>query len=150
MIGILGVGNILRGDDGVGIKIVEELKEKSLPSNIKVLELGTGGLKIIHKLEEFERVLIIDSVKMNSEPGDFRFFSPSEVKFLKKSDGTHGTSIMEIIKISENLGFSPDEITILGIQPKNQKLGTDLSDEVEEKIPKIIDSIFEKLEIKVK
>ena len=145
MIGILGIGNTLRGDDGVGIVIAQKMRDRDFPPDVKVYEVGSGGLKVLHRLEELEKVILVDSVRFDASPGDHRFFSPEEVKSMKGISGTHGTDFLEIIELSEKVDESPEDILILGIQPKSLSLGDDLSPVLENKLPNILDDLEEKI-----
>ncbi len=145
MIGILGIGNTLRGDDGVGIVIAQKMKDRDFSADVKVYEVGSGGLKVLHRLEELEKVILVDSVRFDGSPGDYRFFSPEEVKSMKGVSGTHGTDVLEIIELSEEIDESPEEILILGIQPKSLSLGEDLSPVLEDKLSVILDDLEEKV-----
>lgn len=145
MIGILGIGNKLRGDDGVGIVVAQNMKDRDLPSDVKVYEVGSGGLKVLHRLEELDKVILVDSVRFGKSPGDYTFFSPDEAKSMKGFSGTHGTDVLEVIELSERIDKSPEEILILGIQPKSFSLGDDLSPVLQERLPDILDELEEKV-----
>ncbi|KXB05771.1 hypothetical protein AKJ49_00025 [candidate division MSBL1 archaeon SCGC-AAA382A03] len=146
MKGVIGLGNILQRDDGAGIILARELKKKNLPENIQVFDAGTGGMKILHILKELEKVIIIDVVNFGEKPGDFLFFTPSEVKSLRESKSAHESDFFDILKLSESLGETPQKIIIMGIQPKNTSAGEGLSPELEGNLSRMIDAVIEKLE----
>jgi len=145
MIGILGIGNKLRGDDGIGIVVAQSMKNRDLPSDVEVYEVGSGGLKVLHRLENFEKVILVDSVRFGESPGDYSFFSPEEVKSMKGFSGTHGTDVLEIIELSEKIDKSPEEILILGVQPKSLSLGDDISPVLQDKLSDILDELEKKV-----
>lgn len=144
-IGIIGLGNPLNGDDGIGIVLIQKLEKRGNFPNISIFDAGTGGMKVLHFLKDLDKVIIIDAVNLGKEPGDFVFFSPEDVKSLRNPSGTHDSNLFEVLELSEDLGEIPDEITIMGIQPKITDIGEDLSDEVENNIENMLDSLEEKI-----
>lgn len=143
--GIIGIGNLLRGDDGVSIKIVEKLREEKLPSDVEIFDAGTNEMKILHILKNLEKVIIVDAVIMGEKPGTFVFFEPEEVKSLNISRNPHNYNLLEILKISDELDEKPKKIFIMGIQPKKTSMKMGLSNELEEKIPELIGELTTKI-----
>ena len=142
---IIGLGNPIKSDDGIGIRIVREVEKKDLPPNVKVFDAGTGGMNIFHLLRDSERTLIIDAVRFGREPGDSVFFSPEEVKSLNKSKSTHDTNILEVLELSKTLNEEPKEIIIMGVEPKDTSFGEGLSPKLEGRLPELTDDLFEKV-----
>lgn len=146
-IGIIGIGNPLNGDDGIGIVLIQELKKRGNFPNISIFDAGTGGMKILHFLKDLDKVIIIDAVDIDRSPGNFVFFSPEDVKSLRKPSGTHDSNLFEVLELSNDLGEIPDEVVIMGIQPKFTDIGEELSAEVENNIENMLDSLEEKISI---
>lgn len=145
MKGIIGIGNTLKGDDGIGVILARKMEERDLPSNIKVFDAGTGGMKILHQLKNLEKAIIVDAVHFGGKLGEHVFFSPSEVRSLKESGGTHQTNLFEILELSERVGEAPENILIYGIQPKNNDMDSDLSPELKNKIPELEEELYKKI-----
>jgi len=153
---IIGIGNLTRLDDGVAIRIVEKLKEKNLPSNIKVTDLGTGGLDIILALDGWHKGIIIDAVDLDFlHPGAIVEYKVKDenIPVIKGLSSTHGFDAVTALKLAFSLKDEyvlPSEIIIIGIQVKNlDGLGTELSSDVEIAIPKVIQRISELLQIEI-
>ncbi len=151
---IIGIGNLTRLDDGVAIRIIEQLRKKNIPSNVKVTDLGTGGIDIILALDGWEKGIIIDAVDLDYlHPGaivEYRV-KDENIPEIKGLSSTHGFDAVTALKLAFSLQEYdlPSEIRIIGIQVKNlEGLGTDLSSEVESAIPKVIQRISELLQIK--
>ena len=136
---ILGVGNPLRGDDGIGPKIIELLQKESLPTSIHILDGGTDGLNLIEEIKPYPKAIIIDAVNMKAKPGTIRAFSPEEVTMIVSSDAlsTHGFGLAEVVSLMQSLGVKT-ELTIIGIQPQNIEFGMGLSDVITQTIPSIL------------
>jgi len=136
--GVIGIGNPLRRDDGIGIVLLEKLIEKKndLPSDIEYVDGGTGGMNLLHMLALFDVVLIIDAVNFNGRPGEPKLFRPEDVQSKKASINipTHETDILKIIHLSKELGEIPDELFIFGIQPKDTSQGDGLSSDLHEAV----------------
>ena len=152
---IIGIGNLTRLDDGIAIKIIEKLKEKNIPENIKITDLGTGGIDIILALDGWHKGIIIDAVSLDFlHPGAIVEYTVKDenIPEVKGLSSTHGFDAISALKLAFSLKeYSlPAEIIIMGIQVKKlDGLGTDISPEVEEAIPKVIKRIAELLKIRI-
>lgn len=145
MNGIIGLGNPLKGDDGIGILLVKEIEEKSIPSNVRVFDAGTGGMKILHLLSDLEKVIIVDAIHFGGKPGESVFFEPDEVNSLSQSKSTHDTNFLDVLKISQRLEEEPEEVVIMGIEPKDVSLNESLSPELERKKPDLTEKLYERV-----
>jgi hydrogenase maturation protease len=144
-VGIIGVGNPLRKDDGIGIILLEKIIEKKneLPSNIEYIDGGTGGMNLLHMLALFDVALIIDAVNFNGRPGESKLFKSEDVcgKEPSINMSTHETDILKIINLSKKLGEIPDELFIFGIQPKDVSQGNTLSPELQHAIESLTSNL---------
>jgi Ni,Fe-hydrogenase maturation factor len=80
---VLALGNPLMGDDGIGVRVVEELKGRELPSGVALADGGTTGLALVGLMEEYQRVIAVDAADMGQPPGCVRKFAPSEVRLRR-------------------------------------------------------------------
>ncbi len=143
---ILGVGNILLSDEGVGVHVANELMKMDLPPDVLVVEGGTDGFRLLNVITEADRLIVIDAVKGESVPGSIYRFDIDEIRDVPSGFKTsvHQIGILEVIDLSGLIGKKP-YTTIIGIEPKSLEMSMDLSPEVREKIPRIIDLVFEEL-----
>ena len=143
---ILGVGNLLLSDEGVGVHVAHKLMEMELPAGVEVIEGGTDGFRLMNVVTEADRLIVVDAVKGGSPPGSIYRFdikdAPSSPDVYKTS--VHQIGILEIVHLSELIGQTP-ETTVIGVEPKSLEMGMALSPEVQEKIPKIIELILEEV-----
>ncbi|MGM0404546.1 MAG: hydrogenase maturation protease [Thermoplasmatota archaeon] len=144
-IGVIGIGNLYRGDDGIGPKLVQEIQEKPFPSNILFFDIGLKEISLIHILKDLDSVLIIDAVNFDGKVGEFRFFKIDEVDSIREISGSHGSNLFQIIELSKKMEEAPDEIIIMGIKSENMELGDKMSDEIIENIDLYLKNIEEKL-----
>jgi len=149
-VGVIGIGNPLRKDDGIGIILLEKLVEikDDLHDNIEYIDGGTGGMNLLHLFARFDIVVFIDAVNFGGKIAGSRFFNSKDVisKNIQIKISTHGYDILKIIQLSKNLGESPDEIFIFGVQPKDMTPGIRLSNEIQENIDLLVDNL--KFELK--
>ena len=149
-IGVIGIGNPLRQDDGIGIFLLEKLVEikDDLPDDIEYIDGGTGGMNLLHLFARFDIVVFIDAVNFGGKIGESKFFNSEDVisKNIQIKISTHGSDILKIIQLSKELGENPDEIFIFGVQPQDIAPGTRLSHEIQENIDLLLNNL--KVELK--
>ena len=143
---VLGVGNLLLSDEGVGVHVANRLMAMELPPGVRVVEGGTDGFKLMNVVVGADRLIVVDAVKGGAPPGSIYRFdindAPSTPAELKTS--VHQIGILEVIHLSELVGDKP-EATIIGVEPKSLEMGMELSPELEEKLPKIIELVLEEI-----
>lgn len=144
-IGVIGIGNPLRKDDGIGIVLLEKLVEikDDLPDDIEYIDGGTGGMNLLHLFARFDIVVFIDAVNFGGEIAESKFFNSEEVisENIQIRISTHGSDILKIIQLSKKLGENPDEIFIFGVQPQDMTPGTRLSHEIQENIDLLVNNL---------
>ena len=136
---IIGVGSILRGDDGLGIRVIDELEKEPLPSNITLHSGDISGIDLLKYFPDFERVIIVDTADMKESPGTVRVFGSAEIKKngFQKTVSTHGMALLETLMLAEKLDIQ-SKITVIGVQPGNTSPGVGLTGIIENRIPSIV------------
>jgi hydrogenase maturation protease len=144
---VLGLGNPLRGDDGVGPRVIEELSRRDLPEGATALDAGTGGLDLLHVLEGWERAVIIDAADVGREPGQFARFTPGEARLVDSEDATslHNAGLAEVLALAEAIGQPLPELVIFGVQPEKIGWGEGLSPVVEAVLPDLVNAVLEEI-----
>lgn len=135
---VIGIGNPLRKDDGIGIILLQRIRQykKNLPGIIDYIDGGTGGLNLLHVLARYDFALLIDAVDFKGRPGDSRFVSLEELRNQKRpvSFSTHETDFLNVIRLSEGLDELPQEVFVFAVQPKDVSFGPTLSEEIVQKL----------------
>ena len=149
-LGVLGVGNTLKGDDGIGVVLVDRLKGEDFADEVEFdevefHEVGTSGMNIVHYLAKLDRAIIVDAIRSEGSPGDALVFRPEEVDGDMTVRSTHDANLLEAIELSETLGEKPERIIIMGIIPKDMLLRDDLTPELKEKLPELEDKLREQI-----
>ena len=134
---VLGLGNLLMSDEGIGIHLIRKFSEHQdkFPS-IEFIDAGTGGMNVLHLIANRKKAVIIDCVKMGKKPGTIKRFEPADVKTVKKMMhfSLHEADILRIIELSRQLGECPGQIVIFGIEPESLELGQKLSKTLSDRI----------------
>lgn len=150
---IIGLGNELISDDGVGIFVLQELKSKLLSSlnvshNFVFQELSVGGLSLLDYISGFSKCLIVDTIlTRNQPPGTIYRFKQNSSDELVKIKSSHQINLPQVIGLANLLNIEvPDEIIIYGIEGEDIttfKIGC--TEKVQEAIPKLVDMIYDDL-----
>jgi hydrogenase maturation protease len=151
LIKIIGFGNIFMADDGIGVRIIEELQKQQAfkgNENVELIDGGTSGIDLIFMLQDADRAIIIDAVDAGQEIAQIVVFSPHEIvefkKKIFKSYSLHGIDLAEAFELVKSLNLTAD-IKIIGIKPKNICCSDKLSPEVENSIMEIIAKVKEEV-----
>jgi hydrogenase maturation protease len=145
---VLGLGNPLMSDEGIGVHLVNRLSMLSEDyPDVDFVDAGTGGLNLLHLFEGREKAVVIDCAIMEEEPGTIKKFTPEQVKSVKRlaHQSLHEQDLMKIIKLAKMLGRCPNKIVIFGIQPKNVSFSQSLSTELEKRIDDYVNLIRKEL-----
>jgi hydrogenase maturation protease len=143
---VLGVGNLLLSDEGIGVHVANELMKMNLPPEVTVVEGGTDGFRLIDIITEADRLIVVDAVKGGATPGSVYRFDINEVHSCPSGFKTsvHQIGILEVINLSGLIGKTPNT-TVIGVEPKSLEISMELSPEIKAKIPKIIELVLEEL-----
>ena len=140
---ILGIGNSILSDDGVGIHVVREVKKRIKNTNITVDEAMTGGMNLLDLIIGYDKAIIIDAVKSKDDEHGFVRRIPISNFNTMHSCNPHDVSLIEAIKMAKKLGEKriPKQIIIIGIMMKELpcEFGEILSDEIQATVPKAIE-----------
>jgi len=147
---IIGVGNPILGDDGVGIHVANQLKQKNIANfNIKIDEAATGGMNLLDLIKGYDKAVIIDAVKSNNgEHGMVERISIDNFTTMH-SYNPHDVSLTEAIELSKKIGEKqiPKEIVVIGIIIKNSpcEFSEKLSDEISKAVPKAVEMVLNEI-----
>jgi len=143
---ILGVGNLLLSDEGVGIHVVRQFERMLLPPTVEVVDGGTGGFELIAHVLGKSKVIIIDAVQGDAEAGTVLRFTRDDLELQwRPSFSAHDDGIDRLLHLSKEL-LSPPEIIIYGVIPKEtRRFSTSLSTEVNHCIPKIVGAVMKEI-----
>jgi hydrogenase maturation protease len=144
---ILGVGNTLLKDEGVGVHVARRLQAMDLPDNVEVMEGGVLGLDLLDHMEEREKVVVVDAVDGGDAPGTVSRLTRADIEEGKIRCGMslHEIDLPKVFATADMMGLKVDPI-IIGIEPKDMDLGYDeMTPEVEAAIPEAIALVLEEI-----
>jgi len=146
---VLGIGNILRGDDGVGVYVVEHLRQHSrLRDTVEFVEIGMGGLDMVDVLKEADAAVIVDAIHTHDiPPGEARIFSENEIrlKFDPKPVSLHYASVADSLLLLEALGIRIP-IHFVVVSPAKLDYQIELSPQVQSNFKRICEMVEELVE----
>ncbi|MBI5096512.1 MAG: hydrogenase maturation protease [Nitrospirae bacterium] len=135
---VIGLGNLLMGDDGAGIYIIQELQRRRLPDHVDLIDGGTAGVGLVDILSSYRRVIVIDAIAdQGSGPSDIRLFSPDDL-ILREGEGDysiHDVELTSILSLMKSLDMVIPDITIMGIPAVTMTPGMGLSEVCRRFIP---------------
>lgn len=141
---VLGAGNELLKDEGVGVHAIRILQAELPPSrtDIEVIDGGTYP-DICHLVQGADKLVIVDAVKGGCAPGTIYRFNPDQmIAETGVTTSVHQMGLLESLKMMEFVGGKPKETVIIGIEPAEVDLGLELSRELQARMPKIIKSVL--------
>ena len=146
---VLGVGNAICGDDGIGPRVVDYLEQNRLDQSFGLVDVGGDGLKMLHYLNDsVEKILIVDTAFMGMNAGDYRLFSPDDVASSKTQDSlsTHGGDVIKILELGKRVGYNIPPIRIMGIEPANVSQCLEISPALQDRLPDYAKVIAEEIQ----
>ncbi len=146
---VLGLGNVLMGDEGIGVRIVQELQStcgERFPQ-VDFVDAGVGGMRLLHRIAGHRRAVFIDCARMDAEPGTIRRFSPDQVRTRKglAHRSLHEADLLNILDLSRQLGECPREVVLFGIEPERIAEGIGLSPRLERRLAAYVQTVAEAL-----
>lgn len=144
---IIGMGNPLLTDDGVGVAVARELGETLLDrDDIDVIELYHGGMRLMEAMVGYRRAYVVDAMLTGTvPPGTVREFDPAEFVTTKNTFSTHDTDFQTAVEMGKLLGLRlPDEVRIWGVEAAEvETFSETLTCAVAEAVPRVIDHILQ-------
>jgi len=138
---VIGIGNILLGDEGFGVRVVEELRKFELPEYVEVYDGGTLGLQILNFLDRTDFAIIVDVVRAGGEPGELSVFDVHEAK-RKPMLSMHDLDLVKAIEIGGFAYSLPDKIVVVGVEPEKIEESFELSEKLKKAIPKAVEIVL--------
>ena len=145
---VLGLGNILLGDEGLGVRVVERLLEQyEFPEGVRVMDGGTLGLDLLPYVEEASRLLVIDAVQAGKPPGTLVRLEGHEVPvFLDASKvSPHQEGLQDLLAVAMLKGYLPEEVVFWGAQIESLGVGLELSEAVAAQVDGLGGKVLEEL-----
>lgn len=146
---VLGVGNILLGDEGIGVRVVQRLSaEYALPEELEVVDGGTAGIDLLPYFKKNVPLIIVDALKTKKGPGEIMILRDAEVPaFIAQKLSPHQIGLPEVLATSHLIDEMPDKLVLIGIEPQTMETGIELSPLLESKVEALIEIVIEELAV---
>ncbi len=144
-VAIVGIGNLLMGDDGVGVRVLEVLRQNyEFPPEVKLLDGGTKSIELLPYLEDARKVIFIDAVDVGQAPGTVFDVSGSEVaEYFQNKLSVHQIGLPDLIGAMYLRGTVPEEMVLVGVQPSYTDLQWGLTEEVQKAVQRAAERVVE-------
>ncbi len=140
---ILGIGNLLLGDEGVGVHIARTLLGQQLPENIVVVEAGTAFLDALPEIEKADRIIIVDAMKAGEAPGTVYRVPFEECVIPESIASLHEFDMSRILYMVDRK--TPPEVVVFGVEPETIDWGTELSPAVQGAVSAVLTAIWDEI-----
>ena len=146
---VIGLGNPLMSDEGIGVLLVQRLMEK-LPGreDVEFYDGGTGGMNLLYKIENRDKVVLIDCAKMGQQPGTIRRFTPDQVRSIKQLGhfSLHEVDILKVLELAAQFDTAPKEVVLFGIEPQSLELASELSKTLADQLDNYLAAVRKEIE----
>ena len=144
---ILGIGNVLMSDEGVGVHVIRHLESRALPEGVECFDGGTGSFHLLDPMQSAERVILVDAALDDSPPGTVRRLEPKFSSDYPRTLTAHDIGLKDLLDAYYLMGRSPN-VTLFAVSiDPNQEMSLDLTPEVAAAVPRIAESILKEVNI---
>ena len=143
---VIGIGNYLLRDEGIGVHVVHQLLEQGVPAGVELVDGGTHSYDLLEFFCQAEKIIVVDAMKAGGEPGAI-YRAPVDELGLKPEKNMislHELHFIEAVEMLRKLGYDP-EIIVYGVEPAIIDWGTDLSPQLEAKLPKLLELVDQEI-----
>lgn len=146
-IAVLGIGNLIMQDEGVGIHVIRKLeKEYTFQPKIELIDGGTSGSELYGFFEDNDKMIIVDAVNFDEDPGFIGTIEKDDIlKRLNTKMSMHNLGLTDVLSHVKLLDIEPSEIFLVGVQPAIIELHDELSEIVSKRVDRILEVIIMKL-----
>jgi len=135
---ILGVGNILLRDEGIGVRVIEYLQQQTLPEGVELIDGGTAGADLIDVLADRETVIVVDAVRSDKPAGTLLRFSPDDLALQQDNPlSLHDLDIPQTLAMTKMMNCAPKNVICFGVVPGSIAPGMELSETLADLVPQI-------------
>ncbi len=129
---VVGVGNILQRDDGVGLRVLETLASLPLPADVELYEAGTAAIELASVIERRDLVVAIDAIDAGQQPGAVFRFEPDQLRpLIRSAISLHDVHFLDALDETKLLGRAPKRVVVFAVQIADASLGIGLTPAVE-------------------
>jgi hydrogenase maturation protease len=144
---VIGLGNPLMADDGVGLKVLDRLQGFEFDPPVELVDGGTWGLNLLPAIEDAERVLFIDAINTGTTPGTLVVLERDELpRYLSTKVSPHQVDLQDVLALAELRGKLPQMTVAMGVQPARVEMIAQLSPVVERGVDLLVAAVLSRLD----
>lgn len=145
-ISILGLGNLMRTDDAIGMMALEALRfDRRLPHEVNLIAGENLGLDLLYHVEGTTHLMVLDAIDVGEEPGSLLRFENHEISMIPCGTSVHLLGMSDLLAAMHLLQCTPKDVIVLGVQPHATGWGTELTPPIEAALPRIVDAALEQI-----
>ncbi|GAB3547528.1 HyaD/HybD family hydrogenase maturation endopeptidase [Noviherbaspirillum agri] len=146
---VLGVGNTLLSDEGVGVRAVEQLaQDYRLPPEVEIIDGGTTGMEMLEDLSTADHLVIVDAVRSGQPPATMvRIAGDAVPVFFKTKLSPHQIGLSDVLATLAFMGEAPESVVVIGVEPVSLGTSMSLSPQVEVILPRVVGQVVEELRL---
>ena len=144
---VLGVGNILLSDEGIGVRTVEKLlRDYALPPEVEMIDGGTSAMEMLEDLGHADHLIIVDAVRSGKPPATIVRMAGADVPvFFRTKLSPHQVGLSDVLATLVLMGEQPGSTTVIGVEPQSLALGMALTSAVAEQLPQVVQMVKDEL-----
>ena len=141
---VLGIGNLIMQDEGVGVRVVEALeRDHTMPDGVTLIDGGTSAMEMLDELSDLDHLIVVDAINAGKPPGTLLRIEGEDVPvFFRTRLSPHQIGLPDVMASLEFLGAQPKKMVILGVQPQTMELGMELTPVVAAQVPALVKQVL--------
>lgn len=144
---VLGLGNILLRDEGIGVRVIEALQSFTLPAGVELFDGATAGMDLLDIIADRERLIVVDAIDADVPPGTVLRLTPEDlVPRTEPCVSVHDMGLFEALLAARRLRREPRDVVVLGVRPHTIACGLELSPTMAALMPQLIQAVWNELE----
>jgi hydrogenase maturation protease len=138
---VLGIGNLLMGDEGVGVHAIREMEKTSVPGHVSLLDGGTGGFHLLSLFQEYDPIIVIDATMDQKPEGDVQLRRPRFASDFPRTLSAHDIGLRDLLESATLLGPLP-KLFLVTVSIKDlQSMSTELSPKIRGSLPAVVETV---------
>jgi hydrogenase maturation protease len=145
---VIGLGNPLLGDDGIGLAALQRLRaEWSLPDSVELVDGGIWGMRLLPDIEDADRLVLVDAIDIGGVPGTLQVLEREEIpRYLETKLSPHQVDLRDVLALADLRGTLPQETVAIGLQPAAVEWSEAMSREVCAGLDALVEAVVRRLE----
>jgi hydrogenase maturation protease len=144
---VLGAGNILLSDEGIGVRVVEALQQRyQVPEGVEILDGGTCGMDLLDVIAGRDHLILVDAVNTGSPPGTIVRLKDDELPAVFRTKSSpHQLGLQDVLALLRLLDQAPAHVTVIGVQPASLDLGLELTPLIAARLDEMLTMVIAEL-----